>query len=230
MRHLIAIGGAMLAAPEAPPLLENYVLKHARRASPRVAFLGAAGGESPDYVLRFFKSFSRLDCRPSHFSMFAPPPGDLSEYLLAQDVLIVGGGNTKSMLALWRDWGIDAILRAAWEAGVVLAGESAGSICWFEQGLTDSFTGRLVPLPCLGLIAGSNCPHFDSEIVRRPIYFDFVGAGAMLPGIASDDGVALHYEGADLVEVVTTRAEASAWRVERSGNEAKETRIEARAL
>lgn len=137
----------------------------------------------------------------------------------------MGGGNTKNMLALWRAWGIDHLVRAAWERGAVLAGPSAGSICWFAQGSTDSVPGRLTALECLGFLAGSNCPHYDSEAERRPFYRRMVGAGLMLPGLAADDGVGLYFVGQELHRVVSSRPNARAYRVERGENGATETEI-----
>ena len=145
--------------------------------------------------------------------------------MLEQDAIFVGGGNTRSLLAVWRDWGLDLHLRAAWERGIVLGGSSAGSICWFEQGLTDSSAGPLVKLDCLGLLPGSNCPHYDSESLRRPTFRKLVAAGRMIDGLAADDGTALHYVDGRLLRAVASRRQARAWRVRRSGRRAVETRI-----
>jgi peptidase E len=150
---------------------------------------------------------------------------DLKLFLLSQDVIYVGGGNTKSMLALWREWKLDAILRKAWREGVVLAGVSAGSICWFEEGVTDSITGKLTALPCLGQLKGSNCPHYDSETERRPAYQRLVRSGKMHSGLAADDGVALHFVGQKLTAVVSSRAHAAVYRVRRHGSQVTEKRI-----
>jgi peptidase E len=141
------------------------------------------------------------------------------------DVIYVGGGNTKSMLALWREWGLDVILREAWQAGVILAGLSAGSICWFEAGVTDSIPGDLTVLPCLGFLPGSNCPHYDGEAARRPAYQRFVAEGEIADGYAADDGVGLHYIGTGLERVISSRPEAKAYRVERHDGRVHETPI-----
>jgi len=139
----------------------------------------------------------------------------------------VGGGNTKSLLALWREWGLDSALREFWQAGGVLAGLSAGSICWFEEGVTDSIPGALSPLPCLGFLAGSNCPHYDGEPERRPSYQRLVARGRIADGYATDDGVALHYVGGRLERVVSSRPHARAYRLARSRDGcAAETPIE----
>jgi peptidase E len=114
------------------------------------------------------------------------------------------------MLAVWRDWGLDVHLRTAWEQGIVLGGSSAGSICWFEQGLTDSIAGPLVRLDCLGLLAGSNCPHYDSEAQRRPTFRTLVD-GRISDGVAADDGAALHTDG-KLHRAISSAGRARAWR------------------
>ncbi|MDF2858808.1 MAG: peptidase, partial [Neobacillus sp.] len=125
----------------------------------------------------------------------------------------VGGGNTKNLLALWEEWGLDSILRKAWEQGTILAGVSAGSICWFEEGVTDSFGDRLEPLKCLGFLKGSNCPHYDGEKDRRPAYQHFVIAQSISAGIASDDGVAIHYIDQEVSRIVSSRPNAKAYQV-----------------
>ena len=123
--------------------LDEYILEQANQPHPSVCFLPTASGDSPEYVVKFYAAFTKLDCQPIHLSLFRLPTADLAGFLLSQDVIYVGGGNTRSMLALWRGWGLNRILRKALENGVVLAGISAGAICWFEQGITDSVPGEL---------------------------------------------------------------------------------------
>ena len=142
----------------------------------------------------------------------------------------VGGGNTANMLAIWHVHGVDAALREAWERGIVLAGMSAGSICWFEAGVTDSFGDQLAPLRCLGFLPGSNCPHYDSESQRRPTYRRLVDAGELPPGLAAEDGVGLHFVGTELAEAVTARPGAGAYLVEQGKNGVAERPITVRRL
>lgn len=213
-----------------PPNLDNlllirYFLRQTRKRRPRVCYIGTASGDAEAGRLRFYAGFSRFECVPTHLPLFARTPRELEAFVLAQDAIFVGGGNTRSLLAVWRDWGLDLHLRAAWERGIVLGGSSAGSICWFEQGLTDSSAGPLVRIDCLGFLAGSNCPHYDSEPLRRPTFRKLVAAGRMIDGIAADDGVALHYVDGRLQRAVASRRKAHAWRVRRSGRRAAETRI-----
>ena len=225
MKQIIAIGGMAL-----PPGLDNlllirYFLKQTRKRKPRVCYIGTASGDAEAGCLRFYAGFSRFECVLTHLPLFARTPRDLESFVLKQDAIFVGGGNTRSLLAVWRDWGLDAHLRAAWESGTVLGGSSAGSICWFEQGLTDSSAGPLVRLDCLGFLPGSNCPHYDSEPLRRPTFRKLVAAGQMLDGLAADDGAALHYVDGRLLRAVANQRQARAWRVRRSGGRVVETGI-----
>ena len=210
--------------------LIDYFLKQTRRRKPRVAFIGAAHGDADAGRLRFYAGFSRFDCRPTHLPLFARTPRDLESFVLEQDAIFVGGGNTKSLLAVWRDWGLDRHLRSAWERGVVLGGGSAGSICWFEHGVTDSIVGPLTALPCLGFLPGSNCPHYDSEPLRRPTFRKLVAGGMLPDGVAADDGVALHYIDGRLARVVSNRPRAKGYRVTRAGKRAVERRLATRYL
>jgi dipeptidase E len=157
---------------------------------------------------------------------FPWPPEGLRELVLSQDVVVVGGGNTANMLAIWRVHGFDALLREAWEQGVVLTGWSAGMICWFEAGVTDSFGPQLDGMrDGLGLLPGSACPHYDDEELRRPVYRRLVDSG-FPAGYAADSGVGLHFAGTELVEVVSSREGATGYRVEPGS----ETPLEARLV
>jgi peptidase E len=152
------------------------------------------------------------------------PPADLREVALAHDVIYVGGGNTANLLAVWRTHGFDAILREAWESGVLLCGWSAGMICWFEAGVTDSFGPQLAGLrDGLGFLAGSACPHFDGEDLRRPVYTQLV-AGGFPAGIALDDAAGAHYVGTELNEVVASTAATGGYRVDAEGEQPLEVR------
>jgi peptidase E len=159
------------------------------------------------------------------------PRTGIREHLLAQDAIYVSGGNTANMLAVWAVHGVDAALRGAWESGVVLGGPSAGGICWFEAGVTDSFGPELAPLAGgLGFLPGSFCPHYDAEPARRPTYERLIGDG-LPPGYAADDAVGLHFVGGELAEVVTEREGATAYRVEpAAGGQVAELPLSARLL
>ena len=222
-------GGGFSMEPD-NPLLDDFILSQANAARPRVCFLPTASGDADGYIVGFYAAFaSRAEA--SHLRLFYRTREDIEALLLGQDIIYVGGGNTENMLAIWRTHGLDRILRAAWEAGVVLAGLSAGSICWFEAGTTDSFGPDLdVLTDGLGFLAGSHCPHYDGEAQRRPKYHRLVADGRLPAGYAADDGAALVFDGTELREVVASRPDATAYRVEAVEGVARETRLPARYL
>ena len=217
----MAAGGRTLGTP-----VDDFVLGLARGR--RVCTVPTAGMEPDAGLVLFYDAFvGKAECSRLLFNPW--PPENLREFTLAQDVLLVPGGNTANMLAIWRVHGFDRIVREAWEQGVVLYGWSAGMICWFEAGVTDSFGPQLESMECLGLIPGSACPHYDGEERRRPRYRELV-AGEIPGGWAADDGVALHFEGWELREAVTALPGKSAYRVALHGGEVVEERIEARPI
>lgn len=193
MRQIIAMGGGGFSMEPDNPLLDQYILGQAKKQSPKVCFIPTASGDQDNYTNRFYESFNNLECSTSHLSLFEPNFSDLEEFILEQDVLYVGGGNTRNMLVLWKEWGLDNIILKAYKKGIILAGLSAGSICWFEEGLTDPLNGPLYKLDCLGILKGSNCPHYDGESKRRPAYKEMIAENKMKPGYAVEDGVALHF-------------------------------------
>jgi peptidase E len=213
-RHIIPIGGSGFLTDAQTRELDRYVISQARAPEPAVCFIPTANGDSDASLLRFYTIFSQLPCKLSHLVFFRRTPRDLRSLLLSQDVIYVGGGNTRSMLAVWREWGLPEILREAWESGIVLAGRSAGAICWFEQGVTDSLADELVALDCLGFLPGSCCPHYDGEADRRPSYHRLLLENKIHAGIAIDDGVGVHFRGTALYRVVTPREKAGAYQVQ----------------
>lgn len=228
MSHIIAMGGGGFMMEPENLALDRYVIAQTGKTRPKMAFLPQAGGENEESIIGFYKAFTQLDCHPTHLSLFYPHTADLESYLLAQDVIYVGGGNTKSMLALWREWGIPAILRQAYDRGIVLAGVSAGSICWFEQGLTDSIPGGLTALPCLGFMPGSCTPHYDGEALRRPSLHRLLSTGGMMAGYAFDDGAAGHFVNGQFTTTVTSRPNANGYYVKFEEGQVVETILEKR--
>jgi peptidase E len=229
------MGGGGFSTEGVRSPLDEELLRLARERRgvdrPRVCFIATASGDSPDYLGRFHQAFDDV-AEANHLTLFDREVEDIPPFLLAQDAIYVGGGNTLSLLAVWRAHGVDAALRACHDAGVVLGGLSAGSICWFESGTTDSYGPTLQPLDgALGLIAGSHSPHYDGEPQRRPLYQRLVGEGRLAPGLAVDDGAAALHDGATLVEVVASEAGRTAYRVEPDGRGgAIETALPARIL
>jgi peptidase E len=225
--QIIAMGGGGFSMEPENLLLDRYVLSIAAVSQPKVCFVGTASGDSQIYVDRFYAAFNTLPSTPTTLSLFQPYTADLRSFVLEQDVIYVGGGNTRNLLVLWREWNLDEILREAWLSGIVMAGISAGSICWFQQGLSDSvIPGALAPLDCLGFLPGSNCPHYDGEPQRRPAYHRFIREGKLDAGYAADDGAALHFIGQELKGVVASRETARAYSVRLVGSEVEEATLE----
>jgi peptidase E len=228
-RHVIAIGGGMMMPENNVPLHLDYALRLTGKREPRICVLNTAAGDDPRWTMYLYDRFAGHPARVSHLALFpmpnVPDPADL---LLSQDVIFVGGGSVANMLAVWRVHGLDVIMRKAWHAGIVLAGSSAGGICWFEGGTTDSFGRELRPFTDgLGLLPGSFCPHYNSEPGRRPLYHRLIADGTLSGGIACDDGVGAHFIDDELTEVIADRPGSGAYRVEPG---ITETRLDARYL
>jgi peptidase E len=221
-KQVIALGGGGFSMEPDNPLLDRYILNATGKRRPKVCFLAQATGESPPYLLKFFEGMARLDARPSLLSLFRTPPmtaADMEGFLLTHNVIYVGGGNVKSLMILWRGWGIDIMLRKAYEQGVVLAGISAGANCWFEECVSDSVAPQLsVYRDCLGLLPGSFCPHYDGEPLRRPTFQRLIAAGQIQDGIACEDGAAAHYVDGQLMRVVSSRPNAQGYRLTRGAD------------
>ena len=230
-QRIFAMGGASVLPSSTDWPMYRYLLDLTGQERPRICFLGTASGDEASYRAGFYATFAR-QTDASHLALFDIQVADIAGFLLEQDVLYVGGGNTANMLAVWRLHGVDKALKAAWEAGVILAGPSAGGMCWFEAGLTDSFGPGLAPLrDGLKFLAGSFCPHYDSESLRRPRYEETVGSGALPDGYAADDGATLVFNGRQLEAVVASLPGQHAYRVERRrGNAVEETQIRAKLL
>jgi dipeptidase E len=230
-QRILAMGGIQLSPGSTDWPLLQFMLDLSGRERPRICMLATAGGESPSGLASYSATFARHS-EPTHLDLFGRTVADIEGFLLGQDVIFVGGGNTANMLAIWRLHGVDKALKSAWESGVVLAGWSAGANCWFESSVTDSFGPNLDPLKDgLRFLDGSFCPHYDSESLRRPRYEELVGSGALADGFAADDGVGVLFEGRRLVEAVASLPGQHAYRVERrKGSNVEETQVRARLL
>ncbi|WP_010676757.1 Type 1 glutamine amidotransferase-like domain-containing protein [Bacillus timonensis] len=218
MRQIIAMGGGGFSMEPENLLLDQYTLTQVKKDTPKICFVPTASGDQTNYIERFYQAFHTLPCQPTHLSLFEPNFKDLENDMLAQDVIYVGGGNTRNMLLLWKEWGLDTILKKAYENGVILAGISAGSICWFEEGLTDPLHAPLYKLDCLGLLKGSNCPHYDGENKRKPSYHQLILEGKIKEGYGVDDGVALHFINETLSTSVSSRQNAKSYFVKKVQN------------
>jgi dipeptidase E len=221
-RRIVGLGGGGDTEAQSE-LLWQYVLHLVGKDRPRMLYLPTAIGDHESGSVAFFERFARRT-EASHLVTFPYPPQDLRAVILSQDAICVSGGNTANMLAIWRVHGIDVLMREAWEQGVVLWGASAGMICWFEHGVTDSFGPQLEGMDCLGFLPGSACPHYDGEEQRRPRYRELI-EGGFAEGVAADDGVAIRYAGTEIAEIVSCRPGAAAYRVTREGEEKLDVRM-----
>lgn len=228
-RHIVALGGGGFTGTPSSPGIEEYFLRLTGKGRPKLCFIPTASRDADEAILPFYRSVQGR-AEPSDLTLFQRDVDDVREFLLSHDAIYVGGGNTANLLAIWQVHGVGDALRAAWEAGIVLGGVSAGGICWFESGVTDSFGPRLAPLfGGLGFLRGSFCPHYDGEAERQPAFRRFLEQG--LPsGYAADDQVALHFVGTELAEAVSERPSARAYRVELHDGTVVETPIETRYL
>lgn len=225
------MGGGGFSMEPRNPRLDRWLLSLTRRGNPRVLFVPTASGDAKSYVQRFYRAFRRFRCRPAHLDLFNRTGIDVRTQVLSQDLIYVGGGNTANMLAVWRVHGIDEALRTAWQDGVVLCGVSAGAICWFRGGVTDSFGPELQPLnDGLRFLPGSFCPHYDGEPLRRPAFHRFVAQQQLSAGHAADDGAAILFEERGIADAVRSRPRANAFRVRRHAGRAVEETLQSRLL
>jgi len=212
-RHIIALGGGSFSQQIGISPIDRYILSLSGKQYPKIAFLPTAAGDSTTYVHKFYDSFSRADCLMSHYSIFGNNHLDIRSYLLEQDIIYVGGGNTFNMLTLWKARGVDTILRECWERGIIMCGISAGSLCWFRAGNTDSF-GTMDKIECMSWLPFSNSPHYDTELTRRPNFYELIRTNQIPAGYGVDEGVALHFQDQNLFKVIAEKTEARAYWIE----------------
>ncbi|GAB6992020.1 Type 1 glutamine amidotransferase-like domain-containing protein [Paenibacillus pini] len=225
MKQIIAMGGGGFSMEPDNPLLDQYILKQSSQKQPKVCFIPTASGDAEGYIEGFYQAFEKHSCVPSHLSLFNLPTADLEDYILDKDIIYVGGGNTTSLLALWRHWELDKYLQKAWEQGVILSGLSAGSLCWFEEGVSDCIPGQSVVINGLGLVKGSHSPHYDNDPMYRREYHRLLLEGQICSGIAASDGVAIHYIDDHIQKIVSSRPDARAYEVECIHGEIRETPV-----
>jgi dipeptidase E len=228
MRQVVAFGGGGFSQESGNPLLDDYVLGLTGTARPRVCFLPTASGDADHYIVRFYNAF-RDRTRPSHVSLFRRERGvsDIRSHLLAQDLIYVGGGSLISLLGVWRAHGIDSMVRDAYEAGVILCGLSAGSLCWFSEAVSG-YHDEVNRVPALGFLRHSNAVHYGAGNRRAAFHRQLLDG--MPSGYAAEDGAALRFVGDEVVEVVASRPEARAYKLERRGSQILETRLATRYL
>ena len=229
-RTIFAMGGGGFLTDPRDAALERYILTLADAAEPRICFLPTASGDPQGQIVRFEAAFAPLPCTTSTLELFRLHGRgvNLRDHLLAQDIVYVGGGSMRNMLAIWREHELDVILPEAWDRGIVLCGLSAGSMCWFAHGVTKS-GGPPEVVEGLGLLPASNSVHWSAEPDRRSA-FEAAVADGLEPGWGVDDGAGLRFDGVELAEAVSARPEAGAYRVERRGEDAAVEPLVARQL
>jgi peptidase E len=234
--QIVAMGGGGFSMEPDNPLLDDFILSLAPRRPARLCFVPTASADSASYLVNFYRAFSgrAIATDLTIFNPSAPPrrpshTSEIAQFVAEQDIIYVGGGNTVNLLGIWRAHGIDRIFRDAWRSGKILCGISAGMLCWFRDGLTDSFGGLAALGDGLGLIEASACPHYDGEPDRPAAYHQAILNG-MIGGYAADDSAALHFRGTEFVEAVASRENASAYRVELVDGRVVETKLPTRFL
>jgi len=190
-KNIVAIGGGGFGRSIGSLEIEKFIISLTSKKRPKICFIPTASGDNSLYKLNFYRAFSKLDCKTSHIDFFSRTE-NLKKKVLTQDIIYVGGGNTKSMLAVWKEWNLHNILKSAYEKGIVMSGVSAGAICWFEKGITDSFAKKLNIIDCLGIVDGIACPHFDEEKEREPYVNDIIQREIIESCICIEGNCALH--------------------------------------
>mgnify|MGYP006056820157 FL=1 len=211
-RNIIAIGGGGFGGSPGQGIIEQYILNQTRKKRPKICFIPTATGDNEAYKVNFYSTFTKLNCEPTHLDFFKRTP-DLKKLILNQDVIFVGGGNTKSMLAVWKEWKLDRILKVAYRNGIVMSGVSAGAICWFQNGITDSWASELKIMPCLNFMRGTCCPHYDEEPERKPFVKNLLDRKKVKKIYAVDGGVALHIKNEENFKSVVFRKTKSSYAV-----------------
>jgi peptidase E len=229
---LFASGGGFIPQAWQPSLMPPYLLGLSPTKSPKICWLGPASGENPNSFEGWQREMQRHDCRTYHFNIYQPSTLDFADYLSGMDIIFVGGGSTKNLMALWREWDFGTALRTAWDAGAILSGESAGMICWFQSGLTDSFPEMLGPVKGLGFLPGSANPHYNVRPDRVSRFRELIADGTLdSPGLALDQDTSVLYRDGAIAEIVSGRKAAGAYRLTRApGGGYEETKLPVRYL
>ncbi len=229
-RRIYAIGNNVYVNDPVGLKLSQSILNQSGKTKPRVCLIPTASGDAESQIHQFESTMGKLSCEFSVLSLFRGEKADLASIVLNQDVIYVSGGNTRNMLTLWREWGLDQLVREAYQKGTIFAGGSAGSLCWFEDGVTDSVPEKLTAMKCMGILKGSNCPHYDGEANRRPSYHELVQNGELQAGLACEDGVALYFENEEFQGALTPYAGKHAYRVFLKDDKVVELPIPARLI
>lgn len=220
-RQIIAIGGGGFGRHLGVGTIEKYILQQSDKEKPNICFIPTATGDSDSYKVSYYATLNKLNCNPTHLDFFKRTP-NLEELIKNQDIIFVGGGNTKSMLSVWKEWGLDTILKKAYIEGTIMSGVSAGAICWFEKGITDSWADELKVMECLSFTKGNCCPHYDEESERKPSLSQFINEDILRDCYAIDGGCALHVKNDELYKAISFMGEKNSFLVKKENGEIKE--------
>ena len=219
-KNIIAIGGGGFGRSLGSLQIEKYIISLVNKKRPKICFIPTASGDNDLYKLNFYRAFSKLNCLTSHIDFFSRTE-NLEMKVFDQDIIYVGGGNTKSMLAVWRDWKLDEVLKKAYEKGIVMSGVSAGAICWFNKGITDSFAGKLEIIDCLGMVDEIACPHFDEERERKPFVNELIQKDIVKSCICIEGYSALHIRNNNLYSSISFKEGKKSLRIFKEKNKLK---------
>jgi dipeptidase E len=220
MKRILALGGGGFLMENRHSPVDQFIVSLTGKERPRICFVSTPSGDLPDNIERFYEAYGSLNCEPCHLAFFRKPvPGavslaNIAETLLSMDAIFVGGGNTRSAFGVWQEWGLRDIFQRALASGVLLSGMSAGAMCWFESGLTDSVWGAgFQAMRCLGFVGGACCVHYHSEPLRREKTLACVESRIFHEAIGIDDYAGVLYENGRIARVVSWRRGATAYRV-----------------
>jgi dipeptidase E len=221
-RKLLAFGSGNFTA------FLKHIIPFTQKENPRICFIPTATGDSLTSITNWYAASEDLPMQPYVLKTFISSydtKKSFEEVIMSMDAVFVGGGNTLNMLAIWKAHGIDVILRKAYDNGVLMTGGSAGSLCWFKSGTTDSRPIKLSKVECMGWINSSNCPHFDGEEFRRPLYHDLIKKGELLPGYACDNQAGVYFEDEQFIKSVALNDKSFSYHVDLVGGQIKETKL-----
>jgi len=222
IKNIVAIGGGGFGRSLGSLEIEKYIISLVNKKNPRICFIPTASGDNDLYKLNFYRAFTKLNCVTSHIDFFSRTE-DLEEKVSAQDIIYVGGGNTKSMLAVWKEWNLHKILMNAYENGIVMSGVSAGAICWFDKGITDSYADKLEIIDCLGIVKGTACPHFDEEKQRKPYVYEIIEKEIIKSCICINGNSALHIKNdVEYISINFDKGDKKCLRIINENNQLKE--------
>ena len=222
IKNIVAIGGGGFGRSLGSLEIEKYIISLVNKKNPRICFIPTASGDNDLYKLNFYRAFTKLNCVTSHIDFFSRTE-DLEEKVSTQDIIYVGGGNTKSMLAVWKEWNLHKTLMNAYKNGIVMSGVSAGAICWFDKGITDSYADKLEIIDCLGIVKGTACPHFDEEKQRKPYVYEIIEKEIINSCICINGNSALHIKNdVEYISINFDKGDKRCLRIINKNNQLKE--------